>query len=721
MKKSLIIPAVLFLVVFLMFLMTLPDINTGIADSDELLTVAKIFGVAHPPSYPLYTVLSAVFGRLPVPFLTFAGKINLSNTIYHAFTVVFIYLSLKLMLESLIKKNWLRELLSVLGSLSLAFCISFWFYGIVAEVFSLNNLFASMLIYLGFLYAKTKKTGLLLVAAVVGGLGLSNQQAIVLLYPAFFLFMILQNWRVVLDWKLVSAVLALLAVSFILPYTYLPIAAQKGPVINWENAQDLAGIYRVITRRTYAETSPVKTAYLEPRFDINYFPKGFGHYSFYLYNEFGVVFILLSLIGMVYLLQQKKFILALFIFLGILGGGLFFSVYSPVTVQSDFVYFKPHMGIHQRFFLLSLLFYPFLTVAGAVLVISLLKKLKVNLIPLFLLLLSAVLVFNAGRTFWDIKKVDFSLADKFGRAVLESLEPNAILLCFTDHSCFTGLYLQEVEGVRKDVFIIHAGFELVSLSDVKKREPKLLKTTAERVTNNHSLILMKDLIRWNIDKRPIYVSGVNNDVIVLSSHGFYGDPYFLIPKGCVMKLSKTFTPLNPSKSCQELTKQVLKATPPDRLFISFEYPAYLTYQYYFNALQYADNNCPKLSKNDLQTAIDINPKFSLALISYEKFKNLKNSDRCDLPKKGPTVEELIKKVKEAEEKKDIPNKMYYLSQITSVDPNNLKARLELADSYHKLGGVENAKIEYQDILVLDPDNKEAKKGLLEVEKSRFFR
>ncbi|KKS03653.1 MAG: Transmembrane protein, partial [Candidatus Curtissbacteria bacterium GW2011_GWA2_41_24] len=105
-------------------------------DSGEFIAVAKTLGIAHPPGYPLYTMLAHLFTYLPFGNLPF--KVNLFSAVTSSLTVVVVYfICLKL------TKN---RLAAVSASLFLAFSYLFWLYSLVAEVFSLNNLFVALII-----------------------------------------------------------------------------------------------------------------------------------------------------------------------------------------------------------------------------------------------------------------------------------------------------------------------------------------------------------------------------------------------------------------------------------------------------------------------------------------------------------------------------------------------------------------------------------------------
>jgi hypothetical protein len=318
-----ILPAILFLSVLVLYCLTLPNVNTGYADSDEFSVAAKVFGVPHPPGYPLYTMLAAIFGRLPLP-LTFAGRINFLSIFLHTLTVVLAYYSGLLLLTQFIKDKFIAAVSAIVGVLSLTVMFSFWFYGLFAEVFPLNNFLVAVTVLLLVIWAKNFKPKpqknkkqkdssekILLVAAFIFGLGASNQQVIVLLVPMIVFWVILTRPRVVFDWSLIAKSIVLFVVGFLGPYVYVLIASRHLPVINWENAQTLNGIFRLVTRRIYAEAAPNGMAYTVYQFKLSQVLLGIQRYSSYLLLNYGWMWIITGLGGFVYLAITKKLFLSL--------------------------------------------------------------------------------------------------------------------------------------------------------------------------------------------------------------------------------------------------------------------------------------------------------------------------------------------------------------------------------------------------------------------------
>src|SRR5438477_11427788 len=158
----------------LYFLTAARDIVVG--DSPELITAAVTLGVAHPPGYPLFTMLGHLFSLLPFGSIPF--RVNLLSVICDALTIGVVYFSAFRLTRS--------QLAAAVAALLLAVDPIFWEWSLAAEVFPLNNLLAAVLILLLVSWHQHPERSAFLIAAFfVAGLALTNHQTIVLLGPAF--------------------------------------------------------------------------------------------------------------------------------------------------------------------------------------------------------------------------------------------------------------------------------------------------------------------------------------------------------------------------------------------------------------------------------------------------------------------------------------------------------------------------------------------------------
>lgn len=150
-------------------------------DAGEYITTASNLEVGHPPGAPLYQILGAFFSIFAMEATNIALTINLMSVFASAFTILFMFWSLTILLtniaskdQELNKNNQVAILGSaVVGSLAFAFTDSFWFNAVEAEVYAMAATIMSVLFYLGLRWERDMNTArgdrwVILIAFVVG-------------------------------------------------------------------------------------------------------------------------------------------------------------------------------------------------------------------------------------------------------------------------------------------------------------------------------------------------------------------------------------------------------------------------------------------------------------------------------------------------------------------------------------------------------------------------
>jgi len=125
-------------------------------DAGEYITTSSNLEVGHPPGAPLYQLLGAFFSIFAMEATNIALTINLMSVFASAFTILFMFWSLTLLLtniiskESKITKEGSYAILgsSAIGALAFTFTDSFWFNAVEAEVYAMAALIMSALFYL---------------------------------------------------------------------------------------------------------------------------------------------------------------------------------------------------------------------------------------------------------------------------------------------------------------------------------------------------------------------------------------------------------------------------------------------------------------------------------------------------------------------------------------------------------------------------------------------
>lgn len=448
-----------FIIPFLVYLSTLaPTFTYG--DDPELITAAFTLGIAHPPGYPLFTLLGKIFTLL-IPFGSVAYRVNLMAACLSAVSILIVYLTLR--------ELKIPKIIALAASLTLAFSRVFWLYSVHTEVFALNNLLLASTIYFTL---KNNWAGTLLFL----GLGLANQQNIILVLPALTYFFRdkIKNFKSSIK-KLPQAFLIIfIGLAF---YLYLPLSARCNPALNVCNPANLGAFLRVVTRSVYQHGRTIQLPLnLVKSFPL--WPFYLFYYFFKLSDDFTLLVFALILLGVWALWKENQklflFVLIAWFFLG------------PVMLFLNFPALDAyHWSISERL------------VLGATLALSIwlafgllfLEKhfLKKERKWRFIFLILPVLALLANFQKCDFSK--FYYGQDVGKNIFRSLPPQSIIFTKTDNPFFQLLYLQIVEKFRPDVLIIFKMPQAWQIELYKKNVPGL--NYSKVLNNQHNFSLAK--------------------------------------------------------------------------------------------------------------------------------------------------------------------------------------------------------------------------------------
>ena len=417
----------------LYFLTAARDIVVG--DTPELITAATTLGIAHPPGYPLFTMLGHLFSLLPFGSIPF--RVNLLSVVCDSLTVGVVYLIAVPLTGS--------RIAAAIAALILAVNPIFWEWSLAAEVFPLNNLLAAVLVLLFVSWhEQPERTGLLIAAFFVAGLASSNHQTIVLLAPAFAVVL----WRQRRILFAQSRILGIAVVAFaigMLPYSYVLWAAAHHPVYNFGNISSFHDLVGLILRRSYGSTQLVNTPGYTggtpwPRLSA-------------LFLSFGVLGGILICAGAIESFRTRRWFFC-FSLLAFIFAGPFFVWITNLSLTTA----PSGLFVLQRFFLLSHVVLAPLIAFGILGIGKRIARVAPKS-PISALGLTALVCFVAiaASVALNYRKLDQSrnlIARRFGEDVFNLARPHSILLASGDGFAFPLLYLQKVEHARPDVTLV---------------------------------------------------------------------------------------------------------------------------------------------------------------------------------------------------------------------------------------------------------------------------
>jgi hypothetical protein len=225
------------------------------ADAGEFQLVAARLGVAHPPGYPLYTLIGHLFIRL-LPWGTPAYRLNLMSSVLAAGTLVLVARATRLWARSLrgrprdggCEQGQVSPLVTIasglVAALALGTATTFWAQATIANVRTPAVFFAALALY--WLARFATSTGAreadhaLVLLGLTLGLGLSHYPPLAFVSLFFAIYVLVTDPHLALQprrwWRPLLAGLAGL-----LPLLYLPIRGAMGALLAPPNLDTLPG------------------------------------------------------------------------------------------------------------------------------------------------------------------------------------------------------------------------------------------------------------------------------------------------------------------------------------------------------------------------------------------------------------------------------------------------------------------------------------------------
>lgn len=415
---------------FLVYAATLcPTIYAG--DSGELAVAAATLGIAHPPGYPLWTLL----GRIAV--LVLPGAPAFSLNLFSAICAATAAGCLAKLLSMLTG----RVFSSAGAALAFAFARAVWVNSVVVEVYALNLLLTIAAITLA-VAARRGRRSFFALSAYVLGLGIANHPFALLAGPVVLGAALVpdamdSDLRRRARWLIPMAGLLALGISV---YLYLPIRWSASPAMNWGGMRNLSEIWDHVTRSQYGGLgeAAAKTS-LGLRLRV---------FAQVLERSVPALFLIAGTIGLVHWLRhglhkRAALLAAFFLFAGPLTAAAirYEDTFLDRSVIS--VYFLPAV-------MASFLF------AGAGFAaiedwVSTRLRSRALRVALGLVLAIGPPAYLLGKNFAVCDRGEFTMARTYAENAIGPLPAGSRFYAMGDNECFITYYFHAVEGLRPDV------------------------------------------------------------------------------------------------------------------------------------------------------------------------------------------------------------------------------------------------------------------------------
>ena len=663
-----------FLLVFftslVVYLLTSPHFPVSYGDSDELTTTGYFLGLPHPPGYPLLNFFIFISTHLPIK-LSIAYKANLVSIIFAALSVGVFYLLAKLILSFVSKDKTKLEIIAVSLALFLAFTPVFWTYSIVTEVFSLNILLSLLIIYLTLKLKQKWQSKLWYCLCCFIGFGLAHQQIIILtIVPSLILL-----WNELKrNYKQVLLGSGLIIVIPIVLYTTLFLTANQEAPQSWQVNYTFQGIKDYLLRKDYAPNKS-NSAYLSDVINNHNF-NAFVVYLTDVISQIGFPLFILALIGIYILFSllpkyAARYLLAIFLLSGPLLGFYLTFPQSPTNPAAIAMV----TAITQRMYLMGYPIWILLLILPLLIISKYHKKL------IYFMVLFPIIQFAINFRYQNI--ANYKIVADYSSNILQNLPKEAVLVCFSDISCFSLRYSQSIDQIRQDITIIPVTSKLQNYT--AKQSPQLFENI---YTRNPQRI--GSIISWALyQSKRVYVAEILPDYIEFM--GLDGQAFYLIPKDLVFEISKQ--PTAELDKWQNFTFDQQLLDYPNLFTKAFK--LMLFEQYAKNATLYARSTQKNLAISYYQKALKLKPndptisQLLKDLPQYPGDKDYQSQDRVI------NSQQIIDKMGFCEN--NLQCILHYYQLASFVDPTNIAIRQYLIKLYGDIGAKELVKEENEHI------------------------
>ena len=471
----------IFVVVLLVYGATSAQHVLG-GDSGEFATLAATGGVAHPPGYPLYTLVLRALRWLPASEP--AHRASLITALIGAANSALCYRA---------SRAWGASQVAS-ATVTFTFAPLTWQLSTSPEAFALNTCVALALVALAAKTPEDPRAALRHAAllALLAGLGISNHHSIVLLAP---IGLFAWGASVRASKRPLAAVASSIAALFVglLPYAYLVYAARNfDPMTTWMwgDTKDLSGLVTHFFRREYGTTQlGISNSPPQISAQLVTFAKAT------LVDLQGVP--LLALVGLLILIRRAKDVRVGFRF-------RWCMLLTSVVVSGPLFLMRfntPPRGVGalivERFYLLP---WAILLVACARALdgfaVASLRRVR-WLVPAGLAAAMAFVSFDA------VREHHRPTVAQYVRNTLALVEPNAILVGGGDHRFGGFLYARLALSERRDVAFVNPVLMLGTWYT-----PQAEALVGRSLTRPHDQVLNGGLLLGELlaTRRPIYLT-----------------------------------------------------------------------------------------------------------------------------------------------------------------------------------------------------------------------
>jgi len=286
-RKIIIFSVFSFLIPLIIYILTLEPKLVG-GDTGWYANQIPEMTLMVPTGYPTFSMFLKLFTYVPIGDIAY--RLNLFSAIFGALTTLFLFLAINKLVKN--------EFISFISSMIFAFIVPFWSVANRLEFDTLNTFFVIFLIFSAIVYSENKTRKYLYFFFFCLGLSLTNHPLTFFLVPAIVLYVIIINPRIFKSFKAIF----ISALFFILPllsYFYLLIRSLQG----FGEVNTLLRLFYYVTGR--GVTGEIHGGSFGDK-DLSLIFKVIKDYLNILYGTYGIVLIIIAVIGFIFLIRKNK-------------------------------------------------------------------------------------------------------------------------------------------------------------------------------------------------------------------------------------------------------------------------------------------------------------------------------------------------------------------------------------------------------------------------------
>lgn len=427
-------PAIIFIIIFLAYFWSAPSTVT-LEDDGYFILVAFYNGIAHPPGYPLYSLLAHISTWFP--FGSIALRVHLLSILFGALTCLCLWWITYLLFR--------KKTIACLVALGFGFSTVFWSQSIIAEVYSLQLLIFSLL-FLSALFllrvdAEAEQQNLAKIIFLLTGLGLSNHWPLLILslpclaaviWPVRKVFM--QNSLRAIPWFLAG----------LLPYVWMVYRSLMNPEISFFGTiiNSVSDFWFYISRAAYSGIDASESAGFYDKLQFT------GHFLQETLSQFGLVGGVFVIAGFIYQWRILPVHICAALILGYTVPSL------GLICLLDFDYDFLHQAIFRVYPLVCYWVAAIWLGIGVMFITYwLTRHIHGNLAPAFavkgfaLLLVATTFIDNAVANY----RADDDWAERYATVILKTMPENAVFFASSDTTLGPVGYMHHVRKFRNDI------------------------------------------------------------------------------------------------------------------------------------------------------------------------------------------------------------------------------------------------------------------------------